>query len=97
MANQPVPVVISGATYHISCPEEEYDSLMQSAKLLDQRLKEARSKGGLPLEQATMMVALNLANEFLKAKHRHDSLERNFNGRIVQLIKKIEETGVDEE
>lgn len=85
-----VTVQILGKEYKLSCPADERDGLLQSAKLLDERMKGLKSGGMIGLERIAVMAALNLGYELLqnKGKARHDS---EATGRIDRLLSQAEE------
>ena len=69
MANETVFVKILDKEYQVACPREERQALMESAQLLDERMKAIRGSGGvIGLERIAVMAALNLSHELLMAK-----------------------------
>jgi cell division protein ZapA len=53
----------------VACPREERQALVQSAQLLDERMKTIRGTGAvIGLERIAVMAALNLSHELLEAK-----------------------------
>lgn len=85
-----VTVQILGKEYKLSCPPDERDGLLQSAKLLDERMKGLKSGGMIGLERIAVMAALNLGYELLqnKGKARNDSAAV---GRIDRLLSQADE------
>ena len=72
MANETVFVKILDKEYQVACPREERQALMESAQLLDERMKAIRGSGAvIGLERIAVMAALNLSHELLQAKHGH--------------------------
>ena len=70
MANETVFVKILDKEYQVACPREERQALMESAQLLDERMKAIRGSGAvIGLERIAVMAALNLSHELLQAKH----------------------------
>ena len=62
----PVSVHVMGKEYKISCPEGEHNSLLASAKHVDQSMKKIREGGkALGVERIAVMAAINIANEML--------------------------------
>lgn len=69
----PVPVTIRilDKEYQVHCPPEEQEALMQSALILDQRMRDIRKTGSvIGLERIAVMVALNLSHDLLTAESR---------------------------
>jgi cell division protein ZapA len=69
LANETVFVKILDKEYQVACPREERQALMESAQLLDERMKAIRGSGAvIGLERIAVMAALNLSHELLQAK-----------------------------
>ena len=74
MANETVFVKILDKEYQVACPREERQALMESAQLLDERMKSIRGSGAvIGLERIAVMAALNLSHELLQAKSHSGS------------------------
>ncbi len=70
MSNETVFVKILDKEYQVACPREERQALVESAQLLDERMKAIRSTGAvIGLERIAVMAALNLSHELLQAKN----------------------------
>ena len=64
----PVSIHVMGKEYKISCPEGEHDSLLASAKHVDDNMKKIRAGGkALGAERIAVMAAINIASEMLGA------------------------------
>ncbi|HWV15491.1 MAG TPA: cell division protein ZapA [Cellvibrio sp.] len=69
MSNETVFVKILDKEYQVACPREERQALIESAQLLDERMKSIRGSGAvIGLERIAVMAALNLSHELLQAK-----------------------------
>jgi cell division protein ZapA len=69
MSNETVFVKILDKEYQVACPREERQALIESAQLLDERMKAIRGTGAvIGLERIAVMAALNLSHELLQAK-----------------------------
>ena len=69
MSNDTVFVKILDKEYQVACPREERQALIESAHLLDERMKAIRSTGAIiGLERIAVMAALNLSHELLQAR-----------------------------
>ena len=70
MSNETVFVKILDKEYQVACPREERQALVESAQLLDERMKAIRGTGAvIGLERIAVMAALNLSHELLQAKN----------------------------
>ncbi len=59
-------VNILGKKYRITCAPGEEDALMQSARLVDQRMQDIRQQGKvIGTDRIAVMAALNLAHELI--------------------------------
>lgn len=69
MAIETVTVKILDKDYQVACPPEERAALVESAQLLDERMKAIRGTGAvIGLERIAVMAALNLSHELLQAR-----------------------------
>lgn len=87
----PVNVQILDKEYMISCPVEEKDALLQSAKVLNERMREVRDGGKvLGTERIAVMAALNIVHELLRHQNHHqaavDAIQKDVS-RLEQKIK----------
>ena len=64
-----VSITLLGKSYQVGCPQEERDELIESARLLDQRMQEIKRSGSvIGLERIAIMAALNIAHELVRAQ-----------------------------
>ena len=67
MNPQTVNIRILDKEYQVSCPPEERDALLLSARALDERMRSIRNSGGvIGLERIAVMAALNLTYDLSK-------------------------------
>lgn len=86
-----VSVRILEKEYAMVCPYEERSALLDSAEFLNARMREVRDSGKVVgLDRIAVMVALNLANEFLKLKNREEKLEGEASSRVRTLRERVE-------
>jgi cell division protein ZapA len=86
-----VSVRILEKEYQVSCPANEKPDLLDSAELLNSKMKEIRDSGKVVgTDRIAVMAALNMANELIKARARDDALEGNVAGRIRALSDRVE-------
>ena len=68
-----VSVRILEKEYFVACPHEERADLLDSAELLNGKMREIRDSGKVVgLDRIAVMAALNLANELLKTRGKDD-------------------------
>ncbi len=71
-----VSVRILDKEYQVACPASERTDLLDSAEILDARMREIRDKGRIVgLDRIAVMAALNMANDLLHSKERDKALE----------------------
>ncbi len=69
-----VSVSILDKEYLIACPPEEQSALLQSARYLDEQMREIRSSGKIHgLERIAVMAALNITHSLLQKDHAHNA------------------------
>ena len=87
----PITVSILDKEYRIACDPDERDSLLESASLVDERMRKVRSSGRvIGTERIAVMVALNIAHEMLDLKHNKGHDSQAISQRIQSLQEKIE-------
>ncbi|MEJ0036805.1 MAG: cell division protein ZapA [Gammaproteobacteria bacterium] len=86
-----VSVRILEKEYAMVCPYEERAALLDSAEFLNARMREVRDSGKVVgLDRIAVMVALNLANEYLRLKNREAKLEGDASVRVKNLRERVE-------
>jgi cell division protein ZapA len=79
--------------YQVSCPANERADLLDSAEILNARMREIRDSGKVVgLDRIAVMAALNMANELLHARARDKALETDFGQRLKVLSDRVEST-----
>ena len=87
-----VTIRILEKEYHVACPAEEQPALVASAELLNRKMREIRDSGKVVgLDRVAVMAALNLANEFLKAKTNDEELQSIVGLRIRAMRERLDE------
>ncbi|MFP8967617.1 cell division protein ZapA [Pokkaliibacter sp. CJK22405] len=96
-----VAITILDKEFLINCPDENKDELLQSARLLDQRMRQVRQTGKVyGLERIAVMTALNLSYELLtlqKANEAADQQARALADRVDQVLNNDHDNDVTEE
>ena len=86
-----VSVRILEKEYKVSCPASERTDLLDSAEVLDKKMREIRESGKVVgLDRIAVMAALNMAHELLQAQARDQDLEGNFGQRIKLIADRVE-------
>lgn len=87
-----VTIRILEKEYHVACPVDEQDNLLASAELLNRKMREIRDSGKVVgLDRVAVMAALNLANEYLKAKSEDETLQNIVGLRVRTMRERLDE------
>jgi cell division protein ZapA len=88
----PVTVRILDKEYRIACEPEEKDGLIDSARFLDQRMREIRQSGRvIGSDRIAVMAALNITYELLQSKQQAGTGEQNAEHRLAGLQQRVSE------
>lgn len=86
-----ISVKILEKEYQVSCPAGERTDLLDSAEILNARMREIRDSGKVVgLDRIAVMAALNMANELLHAKARDRELEGTVGNRLKLMSDRVE-------
>ena len=86
-----VSVRILDKEYQVACPAEERTDLLDSAEILNGKMREIRDSGRIVgLDRIAVMAALNMANDLLHAKARDQQLEGDFSQRLKLISDRVE-------
>jgi cell division protein ZapA len=86
-----VSVRILEKEYQVSCPANERTDLLDSAEILNAKMREIRDSGKVVgLDRIAVMAALNMANELLHAKARDKALEGSVGQRLKLMSDRVE-------
>jgi cell division protein ZapA len=87
----PVTIRILDKEYQIACSEEERHSLLDSARYLDERMKEIRSTGKVVgSERVAVMAALNITHDLLQSRLKAKNNVAVDSAKIKNLQEKVE-------
>jgi len=90
-SSRPLSVRILEKEYFVSCPAEERAELLDSAELLNVRMKEIRDSGKIVgLDRIAVMAALNLAHEVIRMRTRDHGQEQETAHRLRNLRERVE-------
>ncbi|MAF84604.1 MAG: cell division protein ZapA [Gammaproteobacteria bacterium] len=86
-----VNVKILEKEYQISCPADERKALIDSAEMLNNKMREIRDSGKVVgLDRIAVMAALNLANDLISTGDVSTELETSIKSKVVQMRQRIE-------
>ena len=89
--NEPVKVYILDREFMIACPPEERNALLQSAAMLDQKMREIRDQGKVVgMDRIAIMAGLNLAHELLRLRQDATGLDA-IRDRLAALNERLAE------
>lgn len=87
----PVTLSILGKEYRIACSEDERQSLLNAAQLLDQQMRKIHDTGKVSgNDRIAVLAALNLAHDLSQTKASDRSGSLDITDRLVNLRHKIE-------
>ncbi|HKJ76335.1 MAG TPA: cell division protein ZapA [Gammaproteobacteria bacterium] len=93
MADEPkqVPVRILDKEYVVGCAPSEEPELIESARVLDAKMREIRDGGKVVgLERVAVMAALNLAHEVVRCRHDNEHRDEALVQRLQRMQEKID-------
>lgn len=86
----PVDIRVLGKDYRIACAAEERDDLLESARYVDQKMREIRDTGKVVgLDRIAVMAALNIAHELAQANRQINLSAHELQDRLNIMQEKI--------
>ncbi len=86
-----VSVRILDKEYQVACPASERTDLLDSAEVLNNKMREIRDSGRIVgLDRIAVMAALNMANDLLHAQERDKTLEGDISTRLKLISDRVE-------
>jgi cell division protein ZapA len=86
-----VSVRILDKEYQVACPAEERTDLLDSAEILNTKMREIRDSGRIVgLDRIAVMAALNMANDLIHAKARDQELEGGISDRLKLISDRVD-------
>lgn len=86
-----VSVRILDKEYQVACPASERTDLLDSAEMLNAKMREIRDTGRIVgLDRIAVMAALNMANELLHAEKRDRMLDGDVSTRLKLISDRVE-------
>ncbi len=88
--SEPISIRILDRDFQINCSEEERENLLDAARFLDLRLRDARDHGpNLSLEKLAIMTALNISDSLLKTQQELKQRSENVDDRLNNLTDRL--------
>jgi len=86
-----VSVRILDKEYQVACPANERTNLLDSAEILNQKMREIRDTGSIVgTDRIAVMAALNMANELINANARDQELEGGISHRLKVISDRVD-------
>ena len=86
-----VSVRILDKEYQVACPADERTDLLDSAEILNAKMREIRDSGRIVgLDRIAVMAALNMANDLMHAKARDQELEGSISDRLKVISDRVD-------
>jgi cell division protein ZapA len=86
-----VSVRILDKEYQVACPASERTDLLDSAEILNAKMREIRDSGRVVgLDRIAVMAALNMANDLLHAQARDRVIEGDVSIRLRSISDRVE-------
>ncbi len=85
-----VTVSIMDKSYQVSCEPDEVESLVESARYVDSKMREIKDASSvLGLDRLAVMAALNIANDLISQQNSAQTAEKSKNVTLQQLDGKL--------
>jgi cell division protein ZapA len=89
--NAQVSVRILDKEYQVACPANERTNLLDSAEILNDKMREIRDSGRIVgLDRIAVMAALNMANDLIHASARDQELEGGISDRLKLISDRVD-------
>ena len=86
-----VSVRILDKEYQVACPASERTDLLDSAEILNSKMREIRDSGRIVgLDRIAVMAALNMANDLIHAQARDQQLEGDISERLKSISDRVD-------
>ncbi len=86
-----VSVRILDKEYQVACPADERTDLLDSAEILNSKMREIRDSGRIVgLDRIAVMAALNMANDLMHAEKRDQELDGDVSDRLKLISDRVD-------
>lgn len=90
-AHAQVSIRILDKEYQVACPASERTDLLDSAEVLNAKMREIRDSGRVVgLDRIAVMAALNMANDLIKSTGRGEILENDAKLKVREMRERVE-------
>ena len=87
---QPINISILDKDYKVACPPGEQSALLESARFLDNKMREVRDAGNIMgSERIAVITALNMANDLLRTSNLDKEIGQELPPRLKDLESRI--------
>lgn len=88
---QPVTIRLLDREYTVGCDDEERDSLIAAAKLLDAKMREIRGGNRMAaLDRVAVLAALNLAHDLEQLREVTSGNERDLSRSVSEINRRLD-------
>jgi len=94
MSQEPIPVTVRilDKEYRVACQPSEQEGLIESARLLDHRMREIRQTGRvIGTDRIAVMAALNIAHELIETRRGSAKTGEETERRLSNLQNRLAE------
>ncbi len=89
--SEAVNLQILDREYLVGCADDERDSLIDAARLLDTKMREVRSGNRMAsIDRIAILAALDIAHELQQANRNHAARDRDLESAIVRLTRRLD-------
>jgi len=89
--NKVISIRVLDKEYQVACPVDEEPALLESARLLDEKMREIRNaRKMVGADRVAVMAALNLAHDFLQLQSNGDNEGPVMETKLRNLQNKVE-------
>ena len=86
-----VSVRILDKEYQVACPADERTDLLDSAEILNAKMREIRDSGRIVgLDRIAVMAALNITNDLIHAEKRDKDLDGDVSDRLKLISDRVD-------
>ncbi len=92
MSDEPIPVSVEilDKEYMVSCPADEKEALLESARLLNERMRQVRDSGKVfGTERMAVITALNIIHELTRNDREREAEMDRANREVERLVEKV--------
>ena len=89
---EPVSVIILDKKYQFACDPDQRESLIEAARVLDERMSDIKENGRLmSLERIALQAALNFSAELVHMRHNENVRAETIDSKIRLLADQLDD------